>query len=103
MYATLTLPAGQDFAAPRRPPTVRVRSVDEIRNALRQARVQALTLDASGMDRILRMDTARGLLEVQAARKTGLKTRDHQFAGGLGLGGRLPDQGQGAQLCMSAS
>jgi len=37
MYATLTLPAGQEFDAPRRSPTVRVRSADELRNALRQA------------------------------------------------------------------
>lgn len=67
MYATLTLPAGQDLDAPRRSPTVRVRSADELRNALRQARGQALTLDASGLDRVLRADAARGLLEVQAA------------------------------------
>jgi len=67
MYATLTLPAGQEFDAPRRSPTVRVRSADELRNALRQARGQTLTLDASGLDRILHADAARGLLEVQAA------------------------------------
>jgi len=67
MYATLTLPAGEEFSASRRSPTVRVRSADELRNALRQARGQALTLDASGMDRVLRADTKRGLLEVQAA------------------------------------
>ena len=67
MYATLTLPAGQDLDAPRRSPTVRVRSADELRNALRQARAQALTLDASGLDRVLHADAARGLLEVQAA------------------------------------
>lgn len=67
MYATLTLPAGQDHAAPRRSPTVRVRSANELRNALRQARGQALTLDASGLDRVLHADAARGLLEVQAA------------------------------------
>jgi len=67
MYATLTLPAGPEFDAPRRSPTVRVRSADELRNALRHARGQALTLDASGLDRVLRADAARGLLEVQAA------------------------------------
>src|SRR5512134_666904 len=67
MYATLTLPAGQDLDAPRRSPTVRVRSADELRNALRQGRGQALTLDASGLDRVLHADAARGLLEVQAA------------------------------------
>jgi FAD/FMN-containing dehydrogenase len=67
MYATLTLPAGQDLTALPRAPTVQVRSVDEIRNALRRARGQALTLDASCMDRILRVDASQGLLEVQAA------------------------------------
>ena len=67
MYPTLTLPAGQDLSTPRRAPTVRVRSADELRNALRQARGQALTLDGTGMDRVLRIDTVRGLLEVQAA------------------------------------
>jgi hypothetical protein len=67
MLATLTLPAGLDLPAPRCSPTVRVRSADELRNALRQSREQALTLDASGLDRILRADAGRGLLEVQAA------------------------------------
>ncbi len=67
MLATLTLPAGLDIPAPRRSPTVRVRSADELRTALRQSREQALTLDASGLDRVLRADAARGLLEVQAA------------------------------------
>jgi FAD/FMN-containing dehydrogenase len=67
MYATLTLPAGEDLPAPRRSPTVRVRSADDLRNALRQGRGQALTLDASGLDRVLHADAARGLLEVQAA------------------------------------
>jgi hypothetical protein len=67
MYATLTLPAGLDIDAPRRSPTVRVRSADELRNALRQGRGQALTLDATGLDRVLHADAARALLEVQAA------------------------------------
>lgn len=67
MYATLTLPAGQDHTSLPPAPTVQVRSVDEIRKAVQRARAQALTLDASGMDRILRVDTAQGLLEVQAA------------------------------------
>jgi len=67
MFATLTLPAELEFSAARRSPTVRVRSADELRNAMRQARAQALTLDASGLDRVLRADAARGLLEVQAA------------------------------------
>lgn len=67
MYATLTIPPGAELPAPRSTPTVRVRSADELRTALRQARGQALTLDGSGMDRVLRVDAARGLLEVQAA------------------------------------
>ncbi len=67
MYATLTLPAGLDLAAARRAPTVRVRSADDLRNALRQARAQALTLDGTGMDRVLQVDGGRGLLEVQSA------------------------------------
>jgi FAD/FMN-containing dehydrogenase len=46
---------------------MRVRSADELRNALRQARARALSLDASGLDRVLRLDAARGLVEVQAA------------------------------------
>jgi len=67
MFATLTLPAELEFSVSRRAPTVQVRSADELRNAMRQARAQALTLDASGLDRVLRADAARGLLEVQAA------------------------------------
>jgi FAD/FMN-containing dehydrogenase len=67
MLATLTHPAGLDLPAPRRSPTVRVRSADELKNALRQSRERALTLDASGLDRVLRVDSGRGLLEVQAA------------------------------------
>jgi FAD/FMN-containing dehydrogenase len=67
MLATLTLPVGMELPTPRRSPTVRVRSADELRTALRQSREQALTLDASGLDRVLRADAGRGLLEVQAA------------------------------------
>jgi len=67
MFATLTLPPGMDLAAARRAPTVRVRSADDLRNAVRLARAQALTLDGTGMDRVLRLDTARGQIEVQAA------------------------------------
>ena len=67
MFATLTLPAGYDLTSPQRRPTVRVRSADELRNALRHARAQTLTLDGSGMDRVLHLDAQRGLLELQAA------------------------------------
>lgn len=67
MYAMLTLPPGQEFTAPRRAPTLRVRSADDLRNALRQARAQAVTLDGTGMDQVLQVDACRGLVEVQAA------------------------------------
>jgi hypothetical protein len=67
MFATLTLPAGYDLSSPQRTPTVQVRSVDDLRNALRQARAHAVKLDGSGMDRVLRFDAARGMLELQAA------------------------------------
>lgn len=67
MYATLTLPAGYDPTCPRRAPTVRVRSAADLRDALRHARERPLTLDASGLDRVLGFDAARGRLELQAA------------------------------------
>jgi hypothetical protein len=75
MYATLSLPAGHDLPAPHRATTVRVRSASELQCALRQGRQNALTLDGSGLDRVLRMDTRRGLLEVQAATSWGELTR----------------------------
>jgi FAD/FMN-containing dehydrogenase len=67
MFATLTLPAGNDPAFSPPAPTVRVRSADDVRNALRHARAQSLKLDGSAMDRVLHLDGKRGLLEVQAA------------------------------------
>ena len=67
MFATLTLPAGYESPAPQRVPLVRVRSADELRNALRHAREHALTLDGSGLDRVLRLDATKGLIELQAA------------------------------------
>ena len=67
MYATLTLPATHDLAAPRRTPTVRVRSADDLRNALRHARERSLNLDGTQMDRVLHLDATRGLIELQAA------------------------------------
>ena len=67
MFTTLTVPAGYDLPGPHRVPRVRVRSADELRNALRHAREHALTLDGRGLDRVLRVDAGRGLLEVQAA------------------------------------
>lgn len=67
MYATLTMPDLPEADAPRRSPTLRVRSAEDLRGALRQARSRGLTLDGSGLDRVLRVDLARGLVEVQAA------------------------------------
>ena len=67
MFATLTLPAGYDLGLPQRNTTVRVRSADDLRSALRQAREQPLRMDGSGMDRLLHLDAKRGLIELQAA------------------------------------
>jgi FAD/FMN-containing dehydrogenase len=67
MYATLTLPAGTDITSPQRTPTVRVRSADDLRNALRHAREHSVRLDGSGMDSVLQFDTKRRVIEVQAA------------------------------------
>src|SRR6185503_11193949 len=77
MFATLTLPAGIDLSTPQRTPTVRVRSADDLRNALRHAKEHAVRLDASGMDRVLQLDARRKLVEVQAA------TRWSEIAGYL--------------------
>jgi len=67
MFATLTLPAGNDPALPQPTPTVRVRSAHELRNALRHARAHSVRLDGSEMDRVLHLDAKRGVLELQAA------------------------------------
>ncbi|MBC7804226.1 MAG: FAD-binding protein [Candidatus Parcubacteria bacterium] len=67
MLATLMLPAGIDPTSPQRTPTVRVRSADDLRNALRRGREQSVRLDGSEMDRVLQMDEKRGLIELQAA------------------------------------
>lgn len=70
MLMTLTMPAGPETCEEPRaaalPVRVKVRSADELRNAMRQARQTSLALDASGLDRVLRVDAARGLIEVQA-------------------------------------
>ena len=67
MFATLSLPAGFDLSTPQRTPTVRVRSADDLRNALRHAREHSVRLDGSGMDRVLQLAASRKLIEVQAA------------------------------------
>lgn len=66
MLATLTFAAPCETHALQRIPTLRVRSADELRGAMRQARQSPLAVDASGMDRVLRLDAERALLEVQA-------------------------------------
>jgi len=67
MFATLSLPAGFDLSTPQRAPTVRVRSADDLRNALRHAKEHAVRLDGTDMNRVLQLDAKRKLVEVQAA------------------------------------
>jgi len=64
MLATLSLPAAH---LPTEPRTVPVRSAEELRAAFRAARDKALRLDLSALDRMLRLDRGRRLLELQAA------------------------------------
>jgi len=66
MIATIALPGVPGPEAPRRH-RVCVRSANDLRQAMRQDRNSALTLDATGLDRVLHLDPARQLLEVQAA------------------------------------
>jgi hypothetical protein len=66
MIATIA-PTGVPEPEAARRRRVCVRSADELRQAMQHARHSALTVDASGLDRILRLDAARQLLEVQAA------------------------------------
>lgn len=71
MLMTLAMPAEYETDDEPRPVSapvrVKVRSADELRTAVRHSRLQALTLDGTAMTHILRLDAARGLLEVQAA------------------------------------
>jgi FAD/FMN-containing dehydrogenase len=66
MHATLTLPEPFAPGVMPRADTVSVLSADDLRNAMRQSRERPMTLDASGLDRVLRLDGARGMLETQA-------------------------------------
>ena len=66
MYATLALAGIPESEAPRQR-RVCVRSAEDLRKAMEHSRHCALRVDASGLDRILRLDAARQLLEVQAA------------------------------------
>lgn len=65
MLATLTLPAAGSPCDTPRTRKVQVRSADELRRALREARDRPLALDASGLNCVLRADDERRLLEVQ--------------------------------------
>ena len=67
MFATLTLPAGNDLGFPQPARTARVRSANDLRDALRHARAHSLKLDGSELDRVLHLDAKRGMLELQAA------------------------------------
>lgn len=67
MHATLAAPGFADTLAPPLRRALRVRSADELRGALRQGRAEPIALDASGLDRVLRLDCSRGMLEIQAA------------------------------------
>jgi FAD/FMN-containing dehydrogenase len=70
MLTTLTMPAGLEMPETQRaatPVRVKVRSADELRNAIRNSHAHAVTLDGTGMNRVLRLDATRGLIEVQAA------------------------------------
>jgi len=66
MYATLALAGIPESEAPKQR-QVRVRSAEDLRKAMEHARHCALRVDTSGLDRVLRLDSTRQLLEVQAA------------------------------------
>ncbi len=71
MLMTLTMPAALETGAEPRPAAapvrLKVRSADELRNAMRNSRAHPVTLDGTAMNRVLRLDASRGLIEVQAA------------------------------------
>ncbi|OGA08658.1 MAG: hypothetical protein A3D95_02390 [Betaproteobacteria bacterium RIFCSPHIGHO2_12_FULL_69_13] len=66
MFAALSLPQPFQVRPSGRPATT-LRSADELRRAMRDARGTTVAVDASALDRVLRFDAARGLVEVQAA------------------------------------
>lgn len=67
MLAEFSLPIPRDLVGAPRVATVSVRSADELRRALRQARTCAVRLDGSALDRVLGVDRERGRAEIQAA------------------------------------
>jgi hypothetical protein len=64
MNATLTFPGNGSFSSDA---AILVRSADELRKALRAARERAVTVDLSALNRMLRLDGPRRLIELQAA------------------------------------
>jgi hypothetical protein len=66
MLAALPL-ADAPIARPHATRQIRVQSADDLRRALRFAGDAPLALDASGLDRVLCFEPARGLIEVQPA------------------------------------
>jgi len=66
MLAALPL-ADAPTALPHAPRLIRVQSANDLRRALRVADDAPLALDASALDRVLCLDRARGLIEVQPA------------------------------------
>jgi FAD/FMN-containing dehydrogenase len=67
MSATLTFPCNSSLHSAAGQPPILVRSADELRKALRTARQRAVTVDLSGLNRLLRLDGSRRLVELQAA------------------------------------
>lgn len=66
MLASFSLPSPWDAAAEPRAARISVRSADELRRALRQARGSALTVDGSALDRVLSVDREHSRAEIQA-------------------------------------
>jgi hypothetical protein len=66
MQATIISGVPTGFSARHSIPALRVRSALELRSALQQARRQRLSVDVSELDRVLRLDSAGGRVEVQA-------------------------------------
>src|SRR5258706_7857166 len=93
MNATLALPCSADLHAARSPSTIPVRSAEELRRALHAARERALRLDVSGLNRMLRLDCQRRLIELQAATPwsaVGAHLSEHGVApGAAGFAGTL--------------
>ena len=65
MSATLTFPRAGNLRSGH--PAILVRSADELCKALRTARERAVTVDLSALNRLLRLDGPRRLVELQAA------------------------------------